>query len=277
MKHMLRFLSALIMLTMACVVPGLSTDAPQPLPTPDTRLENMVALTVSAALEMTQQAVPTPTPAPTRTAEPTPTSTLQADSSGSSLTKNDDGSSTFIDELGKYQITVPQELLALRINQQEFLDAWLLPEASNPAVQNQLNLIQKQDPNRFRLFAFDFNEEHIQSGFVTNINFLWDDATNLSTEEQLLQATNEYLQAFPGAEIIETKSVALQNETLVGLVKFKNPVTTLEGAEINVIQKQAFLLLPQGILVITLSTAESQIEFVEPLFDAMLETFRLTQ
>jgi hypothetical protein len=262
---------------MACAVPGLSTDAPQTAPTPDTRLDNMVALTVSAALEMTQQAQPTLTPIPTQTPEPTATPTPQADSSGSSLTKNDDGSSTFIDELGKYQITVPQELLAMRINQQEYLDAWLLPAASNPAVQNQLNLIQKQDPNRFRLFAFDFNEENIESGFVTNINFLWDDATNLSTEEQLLQATNEYLQAFPGAEIIETKSAVLQNQTLVGLVKFKNPVTTLEGDAINVIQKQAFLLLPQGILVITLSTAESQVEFIEPLFDAMLETFSLTQ
>jgi len=277
MKQILRFLSALIILTMACAVPGLSTDAPQTAPTPDTRLDNMVALTVSAALEMTQQAQPTLTPIPTQTPEPTATPTPQADSSGSSLTKNDDGSSTFIDELGKYQITVPQELLAMRINQQEYLDAWLLPAASNPAVQNQLNLIQKQDPNRFRLFAFDFNEENIESGFVTNINFLWDDATNLSTEEQLLQATNEYLQAFPGAEIIETKSAVLQNQTLVGLVKFKNPVTTLEGDAINVIQKQAFLLLPQGILVITLSTAESQVEFIEPLFDAMLETFSLTQ
>lgn len=277
MKQILRFLSALIILTMACAVPGLSTDTPQIAPTPDTRLENMVALTVSAALEMTQQAQPTPTPIPTQTAEPTPTSTLQADSAGSILVKNDDGSFLFTDELGKYQIEIPQELIALRINQKEFLDAWLLPAASNPAIQNQLGSMQNQDPYRFRLFAFDFNEENIESGFVTNINFLWDDATNLSTEEQLLQATNEYLQAFPGAEIIETKSVVLQNETLVGLVKFKNPVTTLEDAEINVIQKQAFLLLPQGILVITLSTAESQVEFVEPLFDAMLETFSLTQ
>jgi uncharacterized protein YdeI (BOF family) len=275
MKKLLGFFSALIILTMACVVPGLSTDASQPLPTADTRLENMIPLTVSAALEQTQQAQPTQTLVPTQTAVPTATSTPEADSAGSILVKNDDDSFLFTDELGKYQIAIPKELMALRINQQEFLDAWLLPVASNPAIQNQLDLIQKQDPNRFRLFAFDFNEEHIASGFVTNVNFLWDDATNLSTEEQLLAATNQYLQAFPGAEIIETKSVVLQNQTLVGLVKFKNPVTTLEGDVINVIQKQAFLLLPKGVLAITLSTAESQIEFVEPLFDAMLETFSL--
>ncbi|NJN80109.1 MAG: hypothetical protein HC797_06375, partial [Anaerolineales bacterium] len=188
--------------------------------------------------------------------------------------QNDDGSVIFIDTNARYQIVIPKELHAMRINQQEFLDAWLLPEASNPAIQNQLSSVQTQDPDRFRLFAFDFNEEHIDDGFVTNINLLWDNA-QLSTEEQLIEATNEYLQAFPGAEIIETKSVVLQNQTLMGLVKFKNPVTTLENAEINVIQKQAFLLLPEGILVITLSTAESQIDFIEPLFDEMLETFNL--
>lgn len=270
-----RWLLALILLTtLACVVPGLET-ASLPTLTPDTRLDIMLAETVSAALTQTQQAAPTETVLPTQTPEPTATSTPEADSPGSSLTQNDGGSFTFVDERGKYQITVPAELKALRINQQEFLDAWLLPEASNPAIQNQLGLIQKQDPDHFRLFAFDFNEERIDSGFVTNINFLWDDAANLSTEENLVKAANEYLQAFPGAEILETKATVLSNKTPVGLVKFKTSVTTLEGAEIFIIQKQAFLALPQGILVITLSTAESQIEFVEPLFDAMLETFSL--
>lgn len=275
MKQMLRFFSALLFLTMACAVSSPSTDAPQSAPTVDTRLENMIPLTVSAAQTQTQEARPTHTPVPTHTAEPTPTSTPEADFVGSTLVQSDDGSFLFTDELGQYQITIPKELLPLRINQQEFLDAWLLPAASNASIQNQLNLIQKQDPTRFRLFVYDFNEEHIANGFVSNINFLWDDASNLSTEEQLLKTTNEYLQAFPGADIIETKSVVLQNDTLVGLVKFKNPVTTLEDVQINIIEKHAFLLLPQGILAIKLSTAESQIEFIEPLFDAMLETFSL--
>ncbi len=275
MKYLLRLFSVLMFATIACATSAPATSAPPLFPTTDTRLETMIPLTVSAALTQTQAAQPTQTPVPTRTAEPTVTSTPEADEVGSTLVKNDDGSFFFDDQAGGYQIVIPQEIIPMRINQQEYLDAWLLPAASNPAIQNQLGAIQNQDPQRFRLFAFDFNEEHIVNGFVTNINFLWDDATNLSTEEQLARAANEYLKAFPGAEILETKSVVLQNETLVGLVKFKNPVTTLENTEINVIQKQAFLLLPKGILAITLSTAESQIEFIEPLFDAMLETFSL--
>lgn len=275
MKYLLRLFSALMFVTIACATSAPVTSAPPLFPTADTRLETMIPLTVSAALTQTQAAQPTQTPVPTRTAEPTVTSTPEADEVGSTLVKNDDGSFFFDDQAGGYQITIPQELIPMRINQQEYLDAWLLPAASNPAIQNQLGVIQNQDPQHFRLFVFDFNEEHIVNGFVTNINFLWDDATKLSTEEQLVQAANEYLKAFPGAEILETKSVVLQNGTLVGLVKFKNPVTTLEGAEINVIQKQAFLLLRDGILAITLSTAESQIEFIEPLFNEMLETFTI--
>lgn len=277
MKQLLRFFSALMFLAMACVLPSTSTNAPQPPPTADTRLENMVALTVSAALELTQQAVPTQTPVPTRTAEPTATSAPEAFESESTLSKNDDESFLFIDERAKYQITIPSELIALRINQQEFLDAWLLPAATNEAIQNQLSTIQDQDPDRFRLFALDFNEEHIESGFVTNINFLWDDASNLSIEESLLQATDDYLEIFPDADVVDSNDAVLQSDIPVGLITFTNTVTTLENVEIVVVQKQAFLLLPKGVLIITLSTAESQIELIEPLFDAMLETFSLIE
>ncbi|MFN3491245.1 MAG: hypothetical protein ACK40V_03400 [Anaerolineales bacterium] len=278
MKQLLRFFSALMLLTMACAVPGLSTQAPQPLPTPDTRLESMVALTVSAALEMTRQARPSLTPAPTQTAEPTPTSTPEADSSGSSLTKNDDGSSTFIDELGKYQITIPQELPAMRINQQEFLDAWLLPAASNPAIQNQLNLIQKQDPNAFRLFAFDFNEEHIDGGFVTNINLLWDnEELSLEDETGIVEIAGSYAESLPNSKVLTTELITLENGIRAGIITSNMPAVTLDGANIVAYQKQAFFDLSTGTLIITLSTTETWQETIEPLFDDMLESFNLTE
>lgn len=275
MKQRLRFFLVLIVMTMACILPA-SPSASLPTVTPDTRLENMVALTVSAALEMTQQAQPFPTL--TQTAEPTPTSTPEADSSGSSLTKNEDGSSIFIDKLGKYQITVPQEFVAMRINQQEFLDAWLLPEASNPAVQNQLNLIQKQDPNFFRLFAFDFNQEHIDGGFVTNINFLWDgEELSLEDETGMTDLASAYAEQLPNSQVLSTEIITLENETRAGIITSNMPAVTLDGANIVVYQKQAFFDLPAGTLIITLSTTETWQETIEPLFDAMLETFNIAE
>ncbi|MBL8091985.1 MAG: hypothetical protein JNJ43_16740 [Anaerolineales bacterium] len=277
MKQLTRFFSALIFLTVACVIPAQQTASPS-APTADTRLESMVALTVSAALEMTQQARPSLTPVPTQTAEPTPTSTPEADSSGSTLIKNDDNSVTFIDESGKYQITVPQELIALRINQQEFLDAWLLPAASNPAVQSQLNLIQKQDPNLFRLFAFDFNEEHIDGGFITNVNFLWDGAElSLEDEAGIVEIAESYTESLPNSEVLTTELITLENGIRAGIITSNMPAVTLDGANIIVYQKQSFFDLSTGTLIITLSTTETWQETIEPLFDSMLQTFNFIE
>lgn len=277
MKQLTRFFFALMFLTAACVIPAQPT-ASLPTATPDTRLESMVALTVSAALEMTQQAQPSPTLVPTQTAEPTPTSTPEANSSGSALIKNDDNSVTFIDALGKYQITVPQELLALRINQQEFLDAWLLPAASNPAVQSQLNLIQKQDPNLFRLFAFDFNEEHIDGGFVTNINFLWDgEELSLEDETGMTEIADSYAESLPNSKVLTTELITLENGIRAGIITSNMPAVTLDGANIVVYQKQAFFDLSTGTLIITLSTTEKWQETIEPLFDEMLQTFKVIE
>lgn len=268
------FFISIFLLMFACVLPGQQT-ASLPTVTPDTRLENMVALTVSAALEQTQQAVPTETPPPTSTPQPTATSTPEADASSSLLTKNEDGSITFIDFLGKYQFTVPSELRAMRINQQEFLDAWLLPEASNPAVQNQLNLIQKQDPNRFRLFAFDFNEEHFDGGFITNINFLWDDIGEISLQDdsELVEIANSYAESLPNSEVLETKINSYENGVTVGIITSKMPATTLDGANVVIIQKQVFFDLPVGTLIATISTTETWQENTERLFDEILKTF----
>lgn len=279
MNKKYRWLTALIFLmTMfACVLPA-QQPASLPTVTPDTRLDIMLAETVSAALTQTQQAVPTETPPPTSTPEPTATSTPEADSSGSTLIQSDDGSVIFIDERAKYQIIVPSELKALRINQQEFLDAWLLPEASNPAIQRTLGNIQDQDPNGYRLFVVDFNEEHIDGGFVTNISFLWDAGEELSLEDEtgIVEIADSYAESLPDSEVLTTELVTLESGIIAGIISSSMPATTLDGAEIVVFQKQAFFDLPTGTLIVTLSTTETWQETIEPLFDEILETFNLT-
>ena len=63
-QHRGVFIAVLLGMTaLACAIPGLPPASSIP-PTPDTRLEQMVAETVSAALVLTQQAVPTPTEVP---------------------------------------------------------------------------------------------------------------------------------------------------------------------------------------------------------------------
>ncbi len=264
----------LLMTALACVVPGLST-ASQPVPTPDTRLGTMVAETVSAALELTLQAVPTSTLPPTPTPEPTFTPTPQVVPAGSALTKNDDGFITFIDMKGGYQFAISDAWLPLRINEQEFLDAWLLPIASDPAFQRLLGSVQNQDPARFRLFAVDANEEHIDGGFVTNINFLWEDQEELSLEDSdgLTQVADALPDSLPGIEVLAIQINTLEDATPFGVITSRLPATTLDGEDVVIAQKQVFFDLPVGTLVVTLSTTETWQETIEPSFDEMIETF----
>ncbi len=268
-------------ITLACAVPAIS-PASIPPPTPDTRLGTMVAETVSAALELTQQAqaIPTPTAPPTSTAEPAATSTPEVlDTSASALRTEENGNVIFTDERSGYRIEVPYPWLALRINQQEYLDAWLLPEASNTAVQNILGDMQTMDPDRFRLFALDINEDHIDGGFVTNVNILWDDALEISLadEADLNAIAATYPESEPGVEVLPVEIVALESGVTVGVITTRLPATTLDDVEILVVRKRVFIDLPTGTLIITLSTTETWQETAEPLFDTMIESLSFAE
>ena len=281
-----RGLTALLVLVttaLACAVPGLPSgqEAPLPPPTPDTRLEIMVAETVSAALAQTQQSAPAATAdiPPTSTPAPTATSTPEADTSGSSLSKNNDGSVTFTDQLGKYQVTVPMAWLAMRANEQEFLDAWLLPEASNPDIQRSLGTIQSQDPNLFRLFALDINEEHIDGGFVSNINLLWDkqEEITFADDVRLKELAATLPESIQGTEVLSTEISATKNDIPYGIITSRLPATTQDGTNITIRQILVFFDLPVGTLSITLSTTDTWLETVQPSFDAISESFVITE
>lgn len=276
MNHQRGLFAALILLTtaLACVLPG--QPASSPPPTPDTRLGTMVAETVSAALELTQQAVPTPTVLLTSTPEPTATPTSEiVDSSGSALRVEEDGTIIFTDERAKYRMEVPPAWLAVRVNQQEYLDAWLLPIASNSAFQRSLGSVQDQDPERFRLFLFDGNEEHIDGGFVTNVNFLWNEQEEVSLEDgtDLMALADALPDSLPGSEVLTVEIRPLENGISVGIVTSRLEAVTLDDVAVVLFQKQVFIDLPVGTLAVTLSTTETWRETVEPSFDAMLETF----
>ncbi|MBL8100162.1 MAG: hypothetical protein JNK81_13340, partial [Anaerolineales bacterium] len=139
-------------------------------------------------------------------------------------------------------------------------------------------LIQKQDPNLFRLFAFDFNEEHIDGGFVTNVNFLWDgEDLSLEDETGITEVADSYAEQLPNSEVLTTELITLENGTRAGIITSNMPAVTLDGTNIVVYQKQVFFDLSTGTLIITLSTTETWQETIEPLFDDMLQSFNLIE
>lgn len=279
MKQHRGVLTAIIlgMTTLACVVPGLQ-PASSPPPTPDTRLERMVAETVSAALVLTQQAAPAATEIPSATPEPTATAVIAAtptQSAESMLDKNTDGTGTFIDLSGKYQLTIPMQWLAIRINAPEYDIALQLPEAADPAVQRSLTTIKQQDPNVFRLFLLDIAEEHVDGGFVTNVNLVWDQQmeVSLDTDSDIKGIAATLPASLQGAEITNVALNLTKNETPYGAITARAPAITQEGTEIVILQKLIFFDLPVGTLTVTLSTTETWRETVEPSFDEFVESF----
>ena len=264
---------------LACAVPGLQPASSPPLPTPDTRLDRMVAETVTAALVLTQQAAPTqteipPTSAPTTTLEPTATPSAE-----SVLDENADGTHTFVDLLAKYQAVIPMEWLVTRINAPEFESVSQLPETADPAIQRSFAAIRDQDPGVFRLFLLDIAEEHFADGFVTNVNFVWDRQMEVSLENDTdITAIAAALPAsLQNSEVTDTELKATKNEIPYGAITAKTPALTQEGAQIIVMQKLIYFDLPLGTLSITLSTTETWLETVEPSFDQIIESFTVLE
>ncbi|NWF65064.1 MAG: hypothetical protein HXY38_12245 [Chloroflexi bacterium] len=277
-NHGLLFAIALVMTALACAIPGLPTGSVAP-PTPDTRLEQMVAETVSAALQLTQPADSfaaeafTPTPVPTVTKTPIPATEIGT-TEETLLDKTADGSTTFIDLPAKYQVNIPTEWLPLRINGQEFLNAGLLPEAANPAIQRSLAAISGQDPNVFRLFMLDVNEEHIDGGFVTNINLVWDQQMEavFVTDTDIQAIANVLPNSLKDSQVLGAEVKTSKNELPYGVITVQTPALTQEGARIVILQKLAYFDLPAGTLSITLSTTEKWQTTVEPSFEGILDS-----
>ncbi|MBI2330944.1 MAG: hypothetical protein HYU84_01985 [Chloroflexi bacterium] len=266
-------------ITLACAIPGLQPASSIP-PTPDTRLERMVAETVSAALVLTQQAAPTATEVPSATPVPTITNTpvvaaTSTQSAESVLDKNTDGTSSFIDLNGKYQMTVPMQWLVLRINAPEYDIALTLPEASDPAIQRQFSIIKEQDPNVFRLFMLDIAEEHIDNGFVTNINLVWDQQmeVSLASDTDIKGIAATLPASLQGAQVKSTEIKTTKSEIMYGVITILTPLSSQNGAKLTVYQKMAFFDLPTGTLTVTLSTTEKWQSTVEPSFDELIESF----
>lgn len=284
------FIAMIFLATIACVVPGLPTaSAPVFAPTVDTGpIETMVAGTVSAAITQTALAQPTSTPTSTATATatatatstpaPTETPTPQAQST---LTKQADGSILFADARAGYQIKLPAGWLAVRVNEQEYLDAFSLEEAANTNIQQSLLSIQTEDPNVFRLLAIDTKAAHIQNDFVTDMRFVLDEkkAISLSSDADL-KAIADKVSASATVfrfEVTSVKIVTTASGTKLGVIEAKSSFENAAGANVAIYQKQVFFNTKSGTQSIIFTTVTDLKQTTLPAFDTMLETIDLAK
>lgn len=279
MKTRRALFAALILLTtaLACVVPGLSA-ASVPAPTVDTRLNLMVAETVSAAIEQTALVVPTITASASPTPQPTVTSTPVINEAGSTLTSHEDGNSLFfVDEHAGYEVVIPANWLAVRINQQEYFTVLALGDAADPNIQKSVLSIKDQDPATFRLLALDVAEGHIKNEIVTNINFIWDQQSVISfdNDEDLQKIADELPASVQGLTVSSVEVVIIPSSVMYGVITSEVGGFNASGAQVTLFQKMVFFNLKTGALVITFTTETGLTETTLPIFDAMLETIKL--
>jgi hypothetical protein len=284
------FIAMIFLATIACVVPGLPTaSAPVFAPTVDTGpIETMVAGTVSAAITQTALAQPTSTPTSAATATatatatstpaPTETPTPQAQST---LTKQADGSILFADARAGYQIKLPAGWLAVRVTEQEYLDAFSLEEAANTNIQQSLLSIQTEDPNTFRLLAIDTKAAHIQNDFVTDMRFVLDEkkAISLSSDADL-KAIADKVSASATVfrfEVTSVKIVTTASGTKLGVIEAKSSFENAAGANVAIYQKQVFFNTKSGTQSIIFTTVTDLKQTTLPAFDTMLETIDLAK
>jgi hypothetical protein len=256
---------------LACAIPGVpttSTSVPAPA-VDDDRLQTMVAGTVAAAIAQTEQAAPTH--------EPTPTPTEEAITTGSSLAAQADGTILFVDERAKFQVNISPGWLPVRINEQEYLDAFALPAAADAAVQSELMDIKALDPNIFRLFVYDLQDGHLISGVITGIDFVWDvgGAISLENDTGIQETAEDLATSTPGLNATSATVSSNANGIPLGIILSEIPGYTFEGAEVVVFQKHVYLNLPAGILIVSFTTEQNFKDATLPFFDTIIETIKI--
>lgn len=266
----------LVLMMLACVIPtgGAATSI---APTVDpAQLDAMVAETVAAALEQTALA-PTPTQQVIATEPPTVEPTVSATSvPQSSITHQADGNALYVDEKAGFNMLVPPGWLPVRIDQLEYYDAFSLPQAADANLQTALMQINTLDPKIYRLFIFDLQEGHLANGFVNNINVvLSPDSMSLKTDEEIQKTADSLPAAVPGLVVQSSTVSTTASGNQVGVILSEIGSQKEDGSELVLFQKQVFLNVKGGLLVITFTSEQSSQEENLPVFDTMIESIQL--
>lgn len=264
-----------LMITLGCVVPGLPTVSDATPVAQACQLETMVAEMVDAAIAQTEQAAPPPVEPPVAATE-LPAATPQMDLAGS-LTPQNDGTILFKDGAARYELNVSPGWLPVRLNQQEYYDAFSLPAAADPAAQRALSDIATLNPQSFRLFIFDLQDGHLVNRVVSRISLEWDpEASLVLSDETGIQAVADSLPgSTPGLTVTDTSVIQSTNGLALGVILSEFPGKNFDEADVVLYQKQVHLNLPLGTLAITFTTETSFKDATLPFFDAMVDTLKV--
>ncbi|MBK8821698.1 MAG: hypothetical protein IPN58_03555 [Anaerolineales bacterium] len=221
----------LFLAMLACAVPGVSQPA-APSNFDPASLPTLVVMTANAILSQTAAAV-TPLPSETATPFPTATPTLAPTESvtatprisqfGTSLILNDDQTVTFTDRPAGIEITIPAGWMPIRVNEQEYLDAYSNNAAADQAIRDRLTRIQTLDPAWFRLDIIDIQPGHVVNGAPTFMNVVFQQNETRSLEKI---AKDESVKPYSDFKAISSNEQKAINGMDILVIEQKWSVTT---------------------------------------------------
>jgi hypothetical protein len=241
-------------------------------------LSTIVAGTANAAAVQTAQANPftyTPPATPTQTATPTPIVALspQVSTEGTSLVKQSDGSYVFTDYQGGYSITVPSVWLAVRINEQEFINAPI--EVSDPTVKDVLSELQNYDPKIYRLMGLDTSPGDLRDGFVTTLSIDWDRSDTNTIKQEIAKIKANPTKVLSGVKVTYADMGTTSTHLPIGIVEQSGTALTKSQQHVTNYLKAIIYKPKSGVLTITLSTMIQLKDKFVPGFDLMTNQIKM--
>lgn len=278
-----------LFLITACATPsfGIGQEiAPTPV-VDEADVATMIAEAAALKVSQTLEAMPptatstiisteTPLPSPTATEIPPTATPTEVDypTEGNDLQKMENGGFLYQDYTGAYEISIPEEWLALRPGGEEYTQAWGLPEASDQTIRNELQSMQSLDPNVYRLFGLDIREGHYSTGVVTHFNLVLNTESEASLEETFAQAVLDIPDTFPSAVMIDSILSETEEGIPYGIIEWEVESPSSTGGIIQLYKKEALFMVKNHALLITFTSPADFKEQALEEFDAMLESFR---
>ncbi len=230
-------------------------------------VETSLASTARALAKQTEAANPfTATPSPTATQTPTPTPRVSVN--GTLLTMKEDGSALFTDQKAGIQLVIPAGWLPLRVNEEEYYQAFTSEAASsNPAIGERLTQIQDADLNNFRLDAIDIREGHTVNGVLSDmyVDFYPGDVRSL---EQVAEAEGKKKSAFKNYLFLNRGYPKLADGTRVLIIDR----TWSQDPTRKIFQRSVYFGLPAGVLVLNLYASKDFKDTVLPDFEQLVNS-----
>jgi hypothetical protein len=212
---------------------------------------------------------PTPgLPPPTDLPLPTPTETSVISLAGTSLSRLEDGSTQFIDNMAGIKLTIPAGWVTVRLNEPEYFEVWSLT-VDDPILQQGLEGIQNLDPARYRLHAFNTQPNYVYEGAGSRINvvFIKDDVRTL---EQVAEDVKQP-QVFTDYALLFSEFLVRPDGLELFIIDEQWRGTSSTNTPIMIYYRGVIFKVPSGTVSVDLFVPADIGYEVVPAFDQMIE------